>query len=202
MSSAGRTAPGPSYSHSGRRSERCRSMTLNPSLRRSIVVRKIPRSRWKWQEGEARPISARRPRTLPPGKGTASLTSNSAPVRYDLSDLPPELPKELSEERRRQVEHPLIEIINGRGGTATLDEILIDLYRKYKKVGKRASVAKDSYFFRDGAGAGWCLARKVTTHKPDRCEITDGNEELPCRNREGCFLAVSGQGHETGHSRL
>jgi hypothetical protein len=60
----------------------------------------------------------------------------------DLSDLPPELVKELSEEATREVTHPLIEIIDGRGGTATLDEILIDLYRKYKKVGKRASVVQ------------------------------------------------------------
>jgi hypothetical protein len=59
-----------------------------------------------------------------------------------ISDLPRELVKELSEEATRKVAHPLIEIVDGRGGTATLDEILIDLDRKYKKVGKRASVAR------------------------------------------------------------
>jgi hypothetical protein len=147
MSGAGRTAPGPSYSHSGRRSERCRSMTLNPSLRRSIVVRKIPRSRWKRQEGEARPISARRPRTLPPGKGTASLTSNSAPVRYDLSDLPPELPKELSEEGRRQVEHPLIEIMAER---PRLMKFLSTSIENIKKSGSAQVLRKTPISFATG----------------------------------------------------
>ena len=48
----------------------------------------------------------------------------------DLAGLPPELLKELSEGIKGETD-PLIKIINGRGGTATLDEILIDLYRKY-----------------------------------------------------------------------
>jgi hypothetical protein len=101
-------------------------------------------------------------------------------ARYDLSDLPPELVQELSEEATREVAHPLIEIIDGRGGTATLDEILIDLYRKYKKVGKRASVARRlSVLLRRG------LCRLVpgasgyyTTTKPDRCERKDTKPTL------------------------
>jgi hypothetical protein len=60
----------------------------------------------------------------------------------NLSDLPPQLLEELSEKATRKVTNSLIEIIDARGGTATLDEILIDLYRKYKKVGKRASVVQ------------------------------------------------------------
>lgn len=81
--------------------------------------------------------------------GTRSQSRNLAvqqDARHDLSDLPPELLEELTEEARREVGHQLIEIIDGRGGTATLDEILIDLYRKYKKVGKRANVAKRLLF--------------------------------------------------------
>jgi hypothetical protein len=50
--------------------------------------------------------------------------------------------KELTKEATREVARALIEIIDGRGGMAALDEILIDLYRKFKKLGKRASVAQ------------------------------------------------------------
>jgi hypothetical protein len=67
-------------------------------------------------------------------------------ARCDLLRLPLELLKELSEEARQKGGYPLIEIIDARGGTATLDEILIDLYRKYKKIGKRASIAKRLLF--------------------------------------------------------
>jgi hypothetical protein len=69
---------------------------------------------------------------------------------YDLSDLPPELVKELSEEATREVAHPLIEIIDARGGTAELGEILIDLYR-YRRTSRSfegytlASVVEASY---------------------------------------------------------
>jgi hypothetical protein len=54
----------------------------------------------------------------------------------DLSDLPPELLAELSDGVKSETD-PIIKIINDRGGTATLDEILIDLYRKHGEVAKR-----------------------------------------------------------------
>jgi hypothetical protein len=88
--------------------------------------------------------------------------------RDGLSNLPPELLEELSEEATREVAHPLIEIIDGRAGTATLDEILIDLYRKYTKVGKRASVAKRLLFL-PRRGLRWLITgtnRYYTTTKP------------------------------------
>ena len=40
---------------------------------------------------------------------------------------------------------PLLKIINERGGTATLDEILIDMYRKHREVAKRNVVANKLY---------------------------------------------------------
>jgi hypothetical protein len=79
-----------------------------------------------------------------------------------ISDLPRELVKELSEEATRKVAHPLIEIIDGRGGTATLDEILIDLDRKY------------SQFFCDGVCAGWCRVSVVTIQPPSRIDYDFG----------------------------
>jgi hypothetical protein len=49
--------------------------------------------------------------------------------------------KELTKEATREVARALIEIIDGRGGMAAFDEILIDLDRRFKKLGERASVA-------------------------------------------------------------
>lgn len=76
----------------------------------------------------------------------AKVPSASAETGFpdDLADLPPELLNELSESIKGETD-PLIKIINARGGTATLDEILIDLYRKYNEVGKRVIVSNKLY---------------------------------------------------------
>jgi len=60
-------------------------------------------------------------------------------ARDEFADLPPELLEQLSEGAKAQVD-PIIKIINDRGGTATLDEILIDLYRATKEVNKRTII--------------------------------------------------------------
>ena len=57
-------------------------------------------------------------------------------IRDDLSDLPPELLAELSGKSVGAVD-PLVQIVVDRGGTASLDEILIDLFRKHGQLGKR-----------------------------------------------------------------
>jgi hypothetical protein len=62
----------------------------------------------------------------------------------DLSDLPPELLAELSDAAKGEID-PLIQIIDDRGGTASLDEILIDLYRKHKEIGKRNIISNRLY---------------------------------------------------------
>jgi hypothetical protein len=62
----------------------------------------------------------------------------------NLSDLPPELLAELSEGAKSATD-PLVKIIQDRGGTATLDEILVDLYRKYNELGKRTLVGNKLY---------------------------------------------------------
>jgi hypothetical protein len=164
------------------------------------------------QESRARSALAGRSQTGQRRGRITFLASNSAPsqplklvaqhsARDDLSDLPPELLKELSEEATRKVTHPLIEIIDGRGGTAALDEILIDLYRKYKKLGRRASVAQRLLVLsRRG------LRRLVpgasgyyTTANPDGCDMKDNKEpplEVPkatpsvVEARDGPVIAV------------
>lgn len=90
----------------------------------------------------------------------------------DLADLPVELLNELSESIKGETDQ-LIKIINDRGGTATLDEILIDLWRKYKEIGKRPIVSNRLYRL-SRRGLCWPLpGRKgvYTTTKP-----TSGND--------------------------
>lgn len=141
------------------------------------------------QENRARSASAGRSQTGQGRERVTFLASNSASsqplklmaqhnARDDLSDLPPELLKELSEEATRKMTHPLIEIIDGRGGTAALDEILIDLYRKYKKLGRRASVAQRLLVL---SRRGLCrlvpgASGYYTTANPDGCEVKDKKE--------------------------
>lgn len=72
-----------------------------------------------------------------PPADAAPAPANSAPDEF--ADLPPELLAELSEGAKAQVD-PVIKVINDRGGTATLDQILIDLYRATKEVHKRTIV--------------------------------------------------------------
>jgi hypothetical protein len=141
----------------------------------------------KRHEGRARPVGRPQNRQERESVASAACNATHSPAlklarqqdRYDLSDLPPELLEELSEQARREVGHQLIEIIDGRGGTATLDEILIDLYRKYKKVGKRANVAKRLLFL---SRRGLCglvpgASGYYTTAKPARYELEDNKEK-------------------------
>lgn len=110
----------------------------------------------------------------------------------DLSDLPPELLKELSDNARGEAD-PIIKVIEGRGGTATLDEILIDLYRKFKEVGKRPIVANKLYRL-SRRGLCWSVPGKkgcYTTIEPDRVsdeetdEGPDGGTPEPSSNGTG-----------------
>jgi hypothetical protein len=87
--------------------------------------------------------------------------------------------RELSENAKGAID-PLIEIIDGRGGTATLDEILIDLYRKFKKVGKRMVVAKRLLFL-SRRGLCWPVPGAkdyFTTIEPDQVGVS---------NKGNCF---------------
>lgn len=91
----------------------------------------------------------------------------TAPFQDDLSDLPPELLDQLSVGAKAD---QLVQIINKRGGTASLDEILIDLWRVHKKIGKRAVICNRLYRLgrRDLV---WAVPSKkgvYTTTKPNR----------------------------------
>jgi hypothetical protein len=63
----------------------------------------------------------------------------------DLADLPEELLSELSEGTVKGEADPVLQIIDDHGGTASIDEILIDLYRKHGEIGKRTIVGSRLY---------------------------------------------------------
>jgi D-alanyl-D-alanine carboxypeptidase len=115
-------------------------------LARALILEFPEYDYLKRQENGAKSASAGRSQTRPRRKDATSLASKSKlplplkritrhGVHYDLSDLPPELLKELSKEARRKLDHLLIEIIGGRGGTATLDEFLSTSIENIKKSG-------------------------------------------------------------------
>ena len=63
----------------------------------------------------------------------------------NLSDLPDELLAQLSGRVKKGQDDPLIKIINDHGGTATLDDILIDLYRRHGEIGTRNLISNKLY---------------------------------------------------------
>jgi len=123
----------------------------------------------------------------------------------DLSDLPPELLKELSENARGETD-PIIKIINGRGGTASLDEVLIDLFRKYKEIGKRPIVANKLYRLAKrhlcwpvpGKKGTYTTVRPATSSGTDEGSSTTENEEDPGASTPGSLSNDHGDSRSPG----
>jgi hypothetical protein len=80
-----------------------------------------------------------------PTESSVAPTPESTGDDEDLSDLPPELLAQLSGRAKKGSSDPLVQIINDRGGTAALDEILIDLYRRTKEIGVRNVISNKLY---------------------------------------------------------
>jgi hypothetical protein len=112
---------------------------------------------------EGLPLTEEPPIALPNG------TVRSSPHDDDLSDLPGELLAELSDRATKGAIDPLVKIIADRGGVASLDDILIDLFRKQGLISKRTLVANKLHRL-SKQGAVWSLpGRKglYTTKQPD-----------------------------------
>ncbi|MCZ0811110.1 hypothetical protein N5A93_02595 [Roseovarius sp. EGI FJ00037] len=73
------------------------------------------------------------------------LTSALPPDLGNVHDLPPELLEELSIAKADELEDQLVTVINAYGGEATLDQILVGLYRKFKVTQKRRFVQNKLY---------------------------------------------------------
>lgn len=74
-----------------------------------------------------------------------SLTKPLPQTLGDLSDLPPELVKELNVSKTDEMEDQIFTVINAYGGEADLDQILVGLFRKFAAVQKRRFVQNKLY---------------------------------------------------------
>ena len=63
-------------------------------------------------------------------------------MKEGIADLPVELVAELSRNYRGD---PLLTVMDEYGGIASLDRLLIDLYRKYRKISKRTVISNRLY---------------------------------------------------------
>ena len=73
------------------------------------------------------------------------LTSALPPDLGNVFDLPPELLEELSITKADELEDQLVTVINTYGGTASLDMILVGLYRKFGVTQKRRLIQNKLY---------------------------------------------------------
>lgn len=72
----------------------------------------------------------------------------TSPLPADLGnihDLPAELLEELSVAKTDELEDQLVTVINSYGGSASLDQILVGLYRKFKVTQKRRFIQNKLY---------------------------------------------------------
>ena len=73
------------------------------------------------------------------------LTSALPPDLGNIHDLPKELLEELSVSKTDELEDQLVTVINAYGGEASLDQILVGLYRKFKVMQKRRFIQNKLY---------------------------------------------------------
>lgn len=74
-----------------------------------------------------------------------SLTSALPADLGNIHDLPEELLKELSVSKTDELEDQLVTVINAYGRTASLDQILVGLYRKFRVTQKRRFIQNKLY---------------------------------------------------------
>ena len=73
------------------------------------------------------------------------LTSALDPDLGNVHELPPELVAELNVQKADELEDQLVTVLNAYGRSASLDQILVGLYRRFKVVQKRRFVQNRLY---------------------------------------------------------
>lgn len=73
------------------------------------------------------------------------LTSALPPELGNIHDLPQELLGELSVSKTDELEDQIVTVINAYGGEASLDQILVGLFRKFEIVQKRRFMQNKLY---------------------------------------------------------
>lgn len=92
----------------------------------------------------------------------------------DLSDLPPELLKELSVTKTDDLENQIATIVNAAGGQADIDKILIHLFRRFKVTQTRKflqnklwRMTNKGILFSVPGRKGWYSTQSVTDNDED-----------------------------------
>ncbi|WP_170573739.1 hypothetical protein [Ruegeria atlantica] len=75
----------------------------------------------------------------------SALTSALPPELGNIHDLPQELLDELTVSKADELEDQIVTVINAYGGEASLDQILVGLFRKFKVVQKRRFMQNKLY---------------------------------------------------------
>jgi hypothetical protein len=120
----------------------------------------------------------------------AAGTTERRIAQEDISDLPPELLAELSDAAKGEID-PIIQIIEGRGGTASLDEILIDLFRKHKEIGKRNIVSNKLYRLAR-RGLCWSVPGKKGFYTTTSVATgVESDNDFDIENNEGSDVSAS-----------
>lgn len=73
------------------------------------------------------------------------LTSALPPELGNVHDLPEELLGELSIAKTDELEDQIVTVINAYGGAASLDQILVGLFRKFETIQKRRFIQNKLY---------------------------------------------------------
>ena len=74
-----------------------------------------------------------------------SMTSALPPELGNINDLPQELRDELLVGKTDEIEDQIVTVINAYGGEASLDQILVGLFRKFEVVQKRKFLMNKLY---------------------------------------------------------
>ncbi|MFZ9132581.1 MAG: hypothetical protein ACO21B_05035 [Gemmobacter sp.] len=104
------------------------------------------------------------------------LTSAMPPTLGNIHDLPPALQRELSIRKSNELDDQIVTVINAYGGEATVDQILVGLYRKFGLIQKRRSVQ-----IRRARGTIRPPPRPSPPRPPPRCRTPPQNPQHPPR---------------------
>ena len=123
------------------------------------------------------------------------LTTALPPEIGDIHDLPGEVLDELSIATSDTIDDQLVTVINAYGGTATLDQILVGLYRKFKVAQKRRFLQNKLYRM----PMVWSVPGKkgvYTTEPPEEQSQADPNGEVSLEDILGDASEPVGEGEE------
>jgi hypothetical protein len=94
----------------------------------------------------------------------------------DMTDLPPELLRELSIGQVDPLDAQIVEVLSSSGGSANLDQILIGLFRKFQVIQKRRflqnkvwrMIRKGRLYKAPGTRGVFCLAPQKNRRRNNR----------------------------------